>query len=183
MTCNAELSGWAGNILDSLGETGIATGSVVTWLKNNLGALNIAIEQAFWVSGVSGCIQPNMGQAESGIYTEMYMCHYFKKKASQMLGAMSYDQGTWLEIEGVEQGRIKRVSKNEVAKMYRQMYMDCKENIDKLVFWYKDHTNDISPLQITYNQRINVADSGLRCPHEKYPPANTYSTRNFIFSS
>ena len=145
MTCLPQLSGWAYDILTSVGETGMATGQVVTWLKNNLGKLNIALESAYYVSGDtgSGCLRPNLGQAESGIYTEMYLCHYFTRKASENLGAMAYD--SWVEIEGDNQGRIRRTSRNEIAKSYMSLAKECKSNPNELIKWYKDHSSGYTP--------------------------------------
>lgn len=173
------VSGWASQILQNLGETGIPTGQVVLWLNTNFGNLNSALETEYGFSG--DYIAPDMGSMESGIYTEMYICNYFRKKTSQFLGAMAYDANTWIEVEGVDQGRIRRVNKNEVAKQFRQLYIDCCGRLDKLIDWYKDQRAAIHANQILYNARIDVADGGLRCPENYFPPISYYSDYNFVW--
>lgn len=171
------MSGWAGRILNSLGETGIPTGQVVTWLNYNLGVLNLNLDTCFKVTN-SGCITPEMNQSDSGVYTEMYYCHYFTKMANQNLGAMAYD--SWTEIDGEDQGRIRRTSKNEIAKTYNKMATDCKSNLGELIKWYKDVS--IIPRQVTYNSRRNNADSGLRNLGDSYPPAAYVTSGNVVWS-
>lgn len=181
MTCLSGISGWAGMILESLQETGIPTGQVVTWLQNNLGTLNIAIDTYYEISGVSGCIYPDMNQSASGIYTEMYYCYYYQRKSQQNLGAMAYD--SWTEIEGKDEGKIKRVSKNEIAKVYRSLYLDCKDNVKDLVKWYKDQSSAYYPRQTIYNSRIGVSDGGLRDVWQDYPPAAIFSSGNVVWQT
>lgn len=176
MLCGSELSGWAGQILESLSESGTTTGSVVTWLRGNIGTLNTYLKTSYINSG--DCITPDFDMASSGVYTEMYYCYYLSRKASYSLGAMSFD---WQEIRGEEQGSIKRVSNNERAKTYRQLAKDCDERLKKLIDWYNYDNNSPAPSQVLYNQRAGVADSGLRDPGYYYPPANYYSEYNFIW--
>ena len=182
MTSQADISGWAGLILENLGETGIPTGQVAVWLNTNLGNLNSALETEYLISGTGNVIAPDMGAMESGVYTEMYICDYFRKKANQFLGAMSYDANAWIEIEGVDQGRIRRVNKNEVAKQFRQLYLDCCSRLDKLIDWYKDQRGAIQAKQILYNTRVDVSNGGLRNLNDFFPPSSYYSSYNFIWN-
>lgn len=181
MTSQSGISGWAELILENLGETGIPTSRVALWLNTNFGNLNSALETEYQISGTENVIAPDMGSMESGIYTEMYICDYFRKKASQFLGAMAYDSDAWVEIEGVDQGRIRRVSKNEIAKQFRQLYLDCCNRLDKLIDWYKDQRGSIQSRQVLYNNRVDVSNGGLRHPLDYFPPSNFYSDYNFIW--
>lgn len=170
MLCTGELTTWASLILDSLDDTTTPTGSVVTWLKSNLGYLNLAIGTEFTISG--NCITPDMDQNVSGVYTEQYYCYYYNKQANKNLNASAYD---WTEIVGEEQGAIRKVSKNEVAKTYRLMANDCKLRLDQLTKWYVETTNPASPSQILYGSRFGGSNFDL------LPPPNYTSYCNPIW--
>lgn len=170
MLCSGELNNWAGLILDSLDDSTTPTGSVVTWLKNNLGSLNLRLQETFSLSG--DCIFPDMSQNISGIYTEMFYCYYFNKQANKNLGASSYD---WTEIMGEDQGTIRKVSKNEIAKTYRGLAKDCRDNLDKLSNWYIENRNPVVPTQVLLGQRFGGSNYDLM------PPPNLISFCNFIW--
>lgn len=154
-TTLSDLSGWAGQILDSLNETGIATGSTVLWLTSNLGKLNSYIGSGFYYSGEA--IYPDMDASVSGIYTEMYYCYYLDRQANKFLGAAGYD---WTSIDGSEQGSIRKVSRNEQAKTYRMLANDCQARMKELIDFYKSYAS--SPVyQILYSDRWGGADYGL----------------------
>lgn len=170
MLCSGEQTVWAGLILESLGDEITPTGSVATWLKSNLGILNLRLEEAFYLSG--DCILPEMNQNISGIYTEMYYCFYYNKLANKNLGAAAYD---WTEIAGDEQGTIRKVSKNEVAKTYRLLSKDCREGLDTLTNWFKGTKEAGLPTQVLYGDRFGGSNFGL------LPPPSCYSQCNFIW--
>lgn len=174
MLCPEGISGWAGEILDSLGDTTTTTGSVYLWLTQSLGTLNDRINTNFYVNS-TGCIESGMNSAQSGVYTEMYFCYYLSRKAAKMLGAAEYD---WTEIDGDEQGSVRRVSKNEQAKTYRLLAKDCKERLNDLVDWYNSEAN--LPKQVLYNDRTSMADFNLM--YNSTPPETFYSPNNFIWA-
>lgn len=134
MTSPAALSTWADRILDSLDETGISNASVVTWMQNNLYRLNLAVGTGF-VCNSSGYIEPDMNQYESGIYEQQYFCYYYKKKANQFLGAAGYD---WTEIRGEQDGSIRKVSRNEIARTYMTSAKTCQDSLAELIKWYQE---------------------------------------------
>jgi hypothetical protein len=170
MLCSGELTNWAGLILESLDDSITPTGSVVTWLKSNLGYLNLRLGEEFVLSG--DCIVPDMSQNVSGIYTESYYCYYYNKQANKNLGASAYD---WTEIVGDEQGTIRRVSKNEVAKTFRLLSKDCKENLEILTRWYADNKSPILPTQVLYGSRYGGSNFDL------IPPPDCVSSCNFVW--
>ena len=161
---------WAGLILESLDDTVTPTGSVSTWLKSNLGYLNLRLSEQFTISG--DCVVPEMSQNVSGIYTEMFYCYYYNKQANKNLGASAYD---WTEIVGEDQGAIRKVSKNEVAKTYRSLSNDCKVRLDQLTKWYNEAKDPIIPTQILYGDRFGGANFDL------LPPPASISSCNFIW--
>jgi hypothetical protein len=152
MISPSNLSTWADRILDSLDETGISNASVVTWMQNNLYRLNLPLGTGF-ICNSSGYIEPDMNQYESGIYEQQYFCYYYKKKANQFLGAAGYD---WTEIRGEEDGSIRRVSRNEVAKTYMQNGKECEVQLKDLINWYIEQ--DITLVgQILLGDRGDIA--------------------------
>ena len=166
MTSPSQLSGWAGRILETLDETGISTGRVVSWFQNNLYRINSSLSTEFYVD--SGAIEPDMTMNQSGIYEQMYICDYYSKKANSALGAFAYD---WTEIRGEDQGSIRRVSRNEVAKTYQSMAKECKADLNNLILWYEE-AQAIVLGQILLNDRGQIGDGGLMAYHQ--PPTNYY---------
>lgn len=162
---------WATKILESLDDTTTPTGSVVTWLRSNLGQLNLRISSGFYLSG--DCIEPEMTTNVSGLYSEMYLCYYFQKMANKNLGASAYD---WVQIIGEEQGSIRKTAKNEIAKSYRLLAKDCKENLDQLTEWFNGQ-NATMAYQITYGERFGGSNFDL------IPPPTYYSQYNCIWSN
>lgn len=154
--CSGELTIWASQILEDLGDTTTPTGSVVSWLQNHLYEINGATRSQYYLNE-SGCIEPNMDAFGSGIYTQMYICSWLRKQALKAMGGMSYD---WVRIEGNEQGSITKVSKNDVSKNYTGLAKDCKELVEELTNWY----NGPYAGQVLYSQRCSTTDAGLKPP-------------------
>ena len=140
MYSSLDISGWAGEILDDFLISGVSTGSVVSWLENNVGKLNIMIKENFYVDEVSGVnvILPEMNQPATNIYTKMYECEYLHKQAKQ---AAYLGISDWIEIEGEDQGKIRKVSKTEASKELRALSKDCKEELSNLI---KDYKSQVS---------------------------------------
>lgn len=130
------LSGWAGGILDEYGFSGVTTGSVVSWLENNVGNLNTAIQENYYTAYVSGSgeILPEMNQPAINIYTKMYECQYLNKQARQ---ASYLGISDWIELEGEDQGRIRKVSKTEASKELRALSSDCRNDLGAMIKNYK----------------------------------------------
>lgn len=169
MLCSGEQVAWATQILESLDDTTTPTGSVTSWLRTNLGSLNLRLNSGFYLSGT--CIEPDMSTNVSGIYTEMYYCYYFNKQANKNLGAAQYD---WTEIVGDEQGSIRRVSKVETSKTYRLLAKDCQENLQKLTEWYNGQQAVLAG-QVLYGDRFGGSSYDL------LPPRDFCSDCNFIW--
>jgi hypothetical protein len=161
-------SGWAGDLIGSIQDSGVSTGTVVSWLRANLGHLNTLLKSEFITSG--DYITPEMNSLQSGIYNEMYYCYWLRKKAQTMVGSMSYD---WIEMEGEDQGRVRRVSNTQKATTYQSMARDCEANLKDLVKQYKGGDFAI-PRQITFNHRHSTPDN---IPWDKFNflnPINCY---------
>lgn len=132
MLSSTNLSGWAGAIIDSMELSGVTTGSVVSWLENNVGSLNLAIRESYGFSGSSG-ILPEMNINAMAIYSKMYECYYLAREGRR---ASQLGYSDWLEINGQDQGLIRKVSKSELSKNFISMCKDCNSNLSKMVSWY-----------------------------------------------
>lgn len=161
MYSSFDLSGWAGQIIDEMGISGTTTtGSVVSWLENNVGSLNLVLHEDFVL--VSGQIfdppeNIEMNQMAANIYTQMYECSSLSKSAHQAAYLGITD---WVELEGADQGKIRKVSKTEAAKELRAASKDCKETLAQLIKNYRGQVSGVffSPTQIIgavgcYNHR------------------------------
>ena len=172
-TCSADFSGWAGEILDCLGDTTTTVGSVVCWLETHLGQLTSALRTDFSIND-SGCITGDMNQAASGIYTEMFHAYYYRKQANASLGAAGT---SWISVKGEDQGEMKVASKTDIAKVYLQMSKESEEQVQKLIQWYHSTYYPQYASQILTNTRTDVSRSGMQC----YPPNSYYSPNNSVW--
>ena len=121
-------------------DTSMATQTQVSgWFENNVGELNTLLFTSFSGSGIgtnAARIQPTstFGLEESGIYKQIYLKHFYQKKARNVLKGIdsSVDFITLREGDSM----ITRTNKNEIAKTYRGMAKDASEELDKLVYAY-----------------------------------------------
>tara|TARA_R100000008_G_scaffold85915_1_gene77148 strand:+ start:2449 stop:2958 length:510 start_codon:yes stop_codon:yes gene_type:complete len=110
------------------------------WFENNLGELNTVIFTSFSGSGIDSTDQVRIvpsgafGTEESGIFKQLYLKHFYRKKARNILKGIdsSADFITLREGDSV----ITRTNKNEIAKTYRGFAKDAGEELEKLVYAY-----------------------------------------------
>jgi len=107
------------------------------WLVSNIGQLNVLIEMEYKVEGDD--FVPDMNNEEKDIFKSLYYIKWAGVGITSNLGAASYD---WSEISEGD-STIRRVSKNEVAKNYKQLRDAYKTQLDELVYFYKK--NKIRP--------------------------------------
>lgn len=170
-------SGWAGQILECLGDTTTTTGSVVCFLQTRLGVLNAHLGTTYVISGDNDeYIEPDMTNVESGILNEMYICYSYKKKINENLQASGCEVTS---IEDPDGGKIKIVSGTEKLKVLRGLEKDCCECLGELINWYKKRKPSL-PKQTLYNYRVGNSH-GVICPFI-CPPDGYYSAFNFAFN-
>jgi hypothetical protein len=134
---SSNLSGWAGELIDLYGLSGVTTGSVVVWLETNVGSLNLALHSEYATVSGSGIVDITgglMGDMEMDIYSQMYECYIYKKKSVQ---AAQLGFNDWIQLDGDQQGGIRKVSKTELAKELRNASRDCNKDLDKQILWYR----------------------------------------------
>lgn len=132
MPSSTDLSGWAGEIIESMALSGVTTGSVVSWLENNVGNLNLSLHTTGYYL-LSGDILPEMSTNAMAIYTQMYECFYLSKEARRA-AQLGYDD--WVEINGQDQGSMRKVSKSELSKNFTTLAKDCNQRLNDLLDWY-----------------------------------------------
>ena len=119
--------------------------SIECWLESNLGILNSLIDTSY-------CAEtPELDSEAQAIYKQLYLHHYYSKKArSALRGVMacsgaSDSSGEVLSLKDGE-SRVSFMNKNETAKIIRGLANDAKSNIDYLVARYNMYQSE--PRQI-----------------------------------
>jgi hypothetical protein len=101
------------------------------WLESHIGELNIACETSF--NTVSGFCLPPMDFTEIAVYQEMFTSYYYKRSAQNLLGAAQYDWTTLQEADS----RVVKVSRNELAKTFRNLALDADNRLRYMVAQYR----------------------------------------------
>ena len=110
--------------------------SIECWLEANLGMLNSLIDTNYCVEA------PELDSEAQAIYKQLYLHHYYSKKARNALrGVMacsSTSDGSAGEVLSLKDGesRVSFMNKNETAKIIRGLANDAKASIDYLVTRY-----------------------------------------------
>ena len=114
------------------------------WLANNVGMLNTKIYSQFSVEGANFVPTGTFQQEERAIYKQMYLYEFYTKKTRQVLRGVdsSVDFVTLREGDTM----ITRTNKNELAKTYRGLANDAKEELDKLITSYNLY--QAAPVQV-----------------------------------
>lgn len=128
------LTSISGEIYDELDDpTDITSASILSWLQENIGKLNNALTTTYQVVG--GDTDSPLGDIESSIYKMMYMVRYYNRQLMANLGAAAYDSAI---IELTEGNRnVRKVSKNEIAKIWRMLKNDTQAELDAMIQSYQ----------------------------------------------
>lgn len=115
--------------------------SIECWLEANLGMLNAMIDTEFCVDA------PNLDCEAQAIYKQLYLYHYYSKKArSALRGVMACsgggnESGEILSLKDGE-SRVSFMNRNETAKIIRGLANDAKASIDDLVHKYNMYQSE-----------------------------------------
>lgn len=132
MSC---ISGLATQVVNT--EFDYLTGSEITsqfnyvsgWLSANLGQLNTLLHTNF--SGEC----PDWCQEEESIFTTLFLTQFYAREARQVLKGINNGAVDWIRLtEG--DSTIIRTNKNEVAKTFRSMARESRDELDHLVKKY-----------------------------------------------
>jgi len=114
------------------------------WLANNVGLLNTKIYSQYSVQDSNFEPTGTFQQEERSIYKQMYLYEFYTKKTRQVLRGVdsSVDFVTLREGDTM----ITRTNKNELAKTYRSLANDAREEIERLVSSYNIY--QAAPVQV-----------------------------------
>ena len=114
------------------------------WLGNNVGLLNTKLFTSFSVDGSNFIPTGEFKQEERSIYKQMYLYEFYTKKTRQVLRGIdsSVDFITLREGDTM----ITRTNKNELAKTYRGLANDEREEMERLVAAYNIY--QAAPVQV-----------------------------------
>lgn len=138
MSC---FSGLAGFIINDLNAPDLTTGQVISWLEVSLGDMNTLLGTRYSLQ--NGCPCPSLGISESGILAQMYKIKYYNQQVKENLGASAYD---WSEIHEGDT-KIRKVSRNEVAKTYTTLAKDAQTMLNDMIKYYR--TNKAMPKSLS----------------------------------
>jgi len=114
------------------------------WLANNVGQLNTKLFTDFYVEGRNFTPTGEFQQEERSIYKQMYLYEFYVKKTRQVLRGVD----SAVDFVSLREGdtAITRTNKNELAKTYRGLAKDAKEELDQLTSHYKIYR--AAPVQV-----------------------------------
>ena len=114
------------------------------WLANNVGLLNTKIYSQYSVQNSNFEPTGLFQQEERSIYKQMYLYEFYTKKTRQVLRGVdsSVDFVTLREGDTM----ITRTNKNELAKTYRGLANDAREEMERLVSSYNIY--QAAPVQV-----------------------------------
>jgi hypothetical protein len=114
------------------------------WLANNVGLLNTKIYSQYSVQNSNFEPTGTFQQEERSIYKQMYLYEFYTKKTRQVLRGVdsSVDFVTLREGDTM----ITRTNKNELAKTYRGLANDAREEMERLVSSYDIY--QAAPVQV-----------------------------------
>jgi hypothetical protein len=85
---------------------------------------------------ISYSITPEIGSEESAIYQKIFELDFYNKQARNTLrGAAGYAGGDWISLREGDSS-ITRANKNEVAKSYKSLANDTRQELDKMIQSY-----------------------------------------------
>ena len=132
--------------------TDLGIAAISFWVRANIGALNNLCNTDYEISQSSYEILqdsdgPSEGTAiginEAAILKKMYEIHFYDVKLRAVLSAATTDAVIALSSDG---SSIRKVNKNEQAKIYAGARNTIKFDLEKMIAAYKN--NDVQPLQV-----------------------------------
>lgn len=114
------------------------------WLDKNVGQLNNRLYTSFEVDNGNFTPTGDFKQEERAIYKQMYLYEFYTKKTRQVLRGVDSSVDFLTLREG--DTSITRTNKNELAKTYRSLANDSKDEVEKLITSYNLY--QAAPVQV-----------------------------------
>lgn len=130
------------------------------WLANNVGQLNTKIYTDFTVTGGYFSPPTSFLQEERAIYKQMYLYQFYTKKTRQVLRGIDSS----VDFISLREGdtMITRTNKNELAKTYRGLANDAREEMERLVTSYNIYRAE--PVQVAGEDGGSLITSAKTVP-------------------
>lgn len=123
-----------------------------SWLRWNIGELNILIDECFVVDSVTLEIFPELSEMQKSIFKKMYFVDYYKGKIQSSLSTAGYLGKGWISLKEGD-SEITRANPNEIAKTFRGLMNDVSSELNDLVKTYK--MNGATPTQVAGDDTIS----------------------------
>lgn len=153
MACQDDIYILASGTWEELGSPSAPSiGYISGWFTSyaGIGKLNNTLNTCY--SGMSGCLSPDIGAAESAIYKELYKISYYDGRIAAATNAALTD--SWLELKD-DVSSIKRHNKNEVAKTFVSLRKEAYENLKDMIFSYQQNNSAAAFVNMGENNEIN----------------------------
>ena len=156
----------------------ISVPAIATWLRNNIGGLNNAINTEFEINTSSLEIErkvdskmADITEYETFIFKKMYVVHYYEILVSQSAGAASTDTVVEVSQDGM---RVRKANKINVLKELTATKKQEVEDLFRAINFYK--TNKAQPRQVAGDDTIE----GLYDPYYRGAGTDFYNrVRNY----
>ena len=134
----------------------ISVPAIATWLRNNIGGLNNAINTEFEINTSSLEIERKVDskmvditEYETFIFKKMYVVHYYEILVRQSAGAASTDTVVEVSQDGM---RVRKANKINVLKELTATKKQEVEDLFRAINFYK--TNKAQPRQVAGDDTI-----------------------------
>jgi len=140
-----------------LGEpSDLSIASIASWLRSNIGDLNILINKNFYINqntleiAVTEESGDDFTNIEKSIFKMIYSIHYYERLFRNALGAASTDSVISVTDDG---STVVKVNKNELAKNYASLRKQINDELNMLTKNY--NLNEAKPLQVAGDDTIS----------------------------
>ena len=116
-------------------DSSLSISYIAGWLRDNVGNLNNAIGTSFNIDGTTLDLDSVITEDQKSIFKSLFYCKYYNNMANKNLGASGFD---WIAIDEAD-SKIRRASKTDIAKVFLSIAKDCNENLNKMIFYYKNN--------------------------------------------
>lgn len=139
MALNVSLTQIAQEIKDELEDSEILIPNVVSWLRANIGSINILLAENFEIDPKTLELCPAINIDAKNIFKKYYYANkYYKNKSTSVLNNIS---GGEISSMRDDVSSITFLNKNETAKVYKSLLEDSRVELNKLVDLYKRNRN------------------------------------------
>lgn len=108
----------AQEIYDDLEDENLSIPSISTWLRANVGNLNVNIATSFSINENDLSISPEISIDAKAIFKQMYFCRYYKRRADSVLNNALTNNILSLKDDV---SSVNFVNKSELSKTYKSI--------------------------------------------------------------